>query len=226
MIELSSTAGQQEVASTRLGHAYRDALRLLFILVRGSASITVTSDGWDRAFYGEKRALAIDFWIRYPDYLADQLLDIYSRTQDVALLDAVRHIFETDEPDVRIVKMIRWRRGAYDDLQQSLSILGYRGLAKSMKRKLANGKYQYEYLTGPLAREFLQQALSDQPALSWYETQTSLALLVAQDKSGSALKDIHYTDDDYASTPYGALIPSIKSRVLQRMSGILENQST
>ncbi|MCE0861821.1 hypothetical protein AAH995_05285 [Pseudomonas putida] len=224
MIELGSSAGQQDVSS-QTGHAYRDALRLLFILVRGSASITPASDGWDRAFYGEKRALAIDFWIRYPDYLADQLLSLYARTQDTALLDAARHIFDSDEPDVRIVKMIRWRRGAYDDLQQSLSILGYRGLAKSMKRKLANGKYQYEYLTGPLAREFLQQALSDQPALSWYETQTNLALLVAQDKSGTALKDIHYADDDYASTPYGAVIPSIKSRVLQRMSGILEKQS-
>lgn len=224
MIELGSSAGQKDVSS-QTGHAYRDALRLLFILVRGSASITPASDGWDRAFYGEKRALAIDFWIRYPDYLADQLLSLYARTQDTALLDAARHIFDSDEPDVRIVKMIRWRRGAYDDLQQSLSILGYRGLAKSMKRKLANGKYQYEYLTGPLAREFLQQALSDQPALSWYETQTNLALLVAQDKSGTALKDIHYADDDYASTPYGAVIPSIKSRVLQRMSGILEKQS-
>ncbi|WP_338523988.1 hypothetical protein NUH87_30540 [Pseudomonas batumici] len=225
MIEPSSTAEQQEVVSSQMGHAYRDALRLLFILVRGSASIKPTSDGWDCAFYGEKRALAIDFWIRYPDYLADQLLNVYARTQEAALLDAARHIFDTDEPDVRIVKMIRWRRGAYDDLQQSLSILGYRGLAKSMKRKLANGMYQYEYLTGPLARKFLQQALSDQPELSWYETQTSLALLVAQDKSGSALKDIHYADDDYASTPYGAVIPSIKSRVLQRMSGILEEQS-
>lgn len=59
------------------GYALRDALRLLFILVRGSQPHPSPTAEWDRIFLGEKRALAIDFWIRYPDYLADQLLNLY-----------------------------------------------------------------------------------------------------------------------------------------------------
>src|SRR5690606_3620578 len=101
------------------------------ILVHGSESLEQPTDGWDQVFLGEKRALAIDFWIRYPDYLADQLLSIYLRTQDNSMFEAAEQIFDKDEPDVRIVRMIRWRRGAFDDLQTSLSVLSYRGLART-----------------------------------------------------------------------------------------------
>jgi hypothetical protein len=44
-----------------------------------------------------------------------------------------------------------------------------------------------------------------------------LAFRIAEGKSGSALKDIHYAEQEYASTPYGAPIPSIKGRVLARL---------
>ncbi|HBO1833549.1 TPA: hypothetical protein L4G11_001229 [Pseudomonas aeruginosa] len=206
--------------SNNVGYVYRDALRLLFILVRGGEPLEQPFDHWDQVFLGEKRALAIDFWLRYPDYLADQLLNIHSQTQDASLLEAAEQIFDEDQPDVRIVRMIRWRRGAFDDLQTSLSVLGFRGLARPMRRKLPTGNFQFEYLTGPLARGFLDEAVAEQPELAWYERQTQLALLVAQDKSGSALKDMHYADEEYAATPYGATIPSIKSRVLERIARI------
>ncbi len=206
--------------TTEAGYVYRDALRLLCILVKGSESIDKPFEGWDHIFRGEKRALAIDFWLRYPDYLADQLLNLYVQTGDVSILEAAEQIFDNNEPDIRIVKMIRWRRGAYDDLQTSLSVLSYRGLLRTMKRKLPTGGYQFEYLTGPKAREFLKDAIMEQPSLRWYETQTQLALLVAQGKSGSALKDIHYAEEEYATTPFGATIPSIKNRVLYRIAKI------
>ena len=141
------------------------------------------------------------------------------------MFEAAEQIFDKDEPDVRIVRMIRWQRGAFDDLQTSLSVLSYRGLARTMKRQLPTGHYRYEYLTGPLARAFLIEALVEQPELAWYEKQTRLALKVAQDKSGSALKDMHYADEEYATTPYGAMIPSIKGRVLERIASIREQRS-
>ncbi|WP_245510123.1 hypothetical protein [Rhizobium leguminosarum] len=207
------------------GYTYRDALRLLFILVRGSQQIdAIVEQEWDSVFVGEKRALAIDFWVRYPDYLADELLDRFERDCDLDALDAARTIFENEEPDVRQVKMIRWRRGAYDDLQTSLSVLTYRGLVRSMDRGLQNGMLQHEYLSGPAARSFLDEVLRDHPALRWYEKQTRLALSVAGTKSGSALKDIHYRDPEYGSTPYGSIIPSIRDRVRARLRKLEEKQ--
>ena len=219
-MDLSEVPQEEGGSDEPTGHAFRDALRLLFILVRGSVQHPAPTEKWDRIFLGEKRALAIDFWLRYPDYLADQLLNLHESGGDVELLEAAKRILIKDEPDVRLVKMIRWRRGAFDDLQTSLAILGYRGLTKPMKRKQPNGGYLFEYLTGPLARSFLKEAISDQPELSWYERQTRLALLVATDKSGSALKDIHYAEEEYANTPYGESIPSIKDRVIRRIRTI------
>ncbi|MEX6507203.1 hypothetical protein [Jiella sp. M17.18] len=60
------TQGEAAAIPPEPGHAFRDARRLLFILVRGSESLPedVRSEDWDRVFIGEKRALAIDFWLR------------------------------------------------------------------------------------------------------------------------------------------------------------------
>ncbi len=203
------------------GHAFRDALRLLFILVRGSEALPedARTDDRDRVFIGEKRALAIDFWLRYPDYLADELLDVHAETGDESLLAAVRRIFDEDEPAVRTVWMIRWRRGAYDDLQTSLGILSARRLVTPMRRERQSGP-QFEFLLGPAAEAFLSEAVREQPILEWYARQTDLALVVAANRSGSALKDIHYEHAEYAATPYGASIPSIREKVAQRLRDI------
>src|SRR5215216_5048159 len=81
------------------GFHYRDAIRLLFILVHCSKPLPEPDPvtGAIRIFHAEKRALAIDFWIRYPDYLADELLDLFEDTHDPELLKAVQHIFQQEE---------------------------------------------------------------------------------------------------------------------------------
>lgn len=207
------------------GYTYRDALRLLFILVRGSQPVESRIDeDWDSVFIGEKRALAIDFWVRYPDYLADELLDRFEKDRDQEALSAAKEIFADEEPDVRQVQMIRWRRGAYEDLQTSLGVLSYRGLVRSMDRGLQNGIRQHEYLSGAAARDFLISVLDDFPALRWYEKQTHLALSIAGHQSGSALKEIHYRDPEYGSTPYGSVIPSIRDRVCARLQKLEEKE--
>jgi hypothetical protein len=77
--------------------------------------------------------MAIDFWIRYPDYLADQLLDLYDETKDPALLAEIQAIFDREEPDVRLIKVLRWRYGAFDRIEDALAILSARNLVKPMK---------------------------------------------------------------------------------------------
>ena len=83
------------------GFRYRDALRLLFILHAGARPIDPPDPqtGIIGIFEGEKRLMAIDFWVRYPDYLADQLLDLYDQTKDPALLAEIQAIFDREEPD-------------------------------------------------------------------------------------------------------------------------------
>ncbi|MGG3815180.1 hypothetical protein ABEV34_26545, partial [Methylorubrum rhodesianum] len=81
-------------AKPQIGFHHRDAVRLLYILALGSEE--AAHDG--RIFRGEKRAMAIDFLVRYPDYLADELLTRFETEGDPAALDAASDIFDADEP--------------------------------------------------------------------------------------------------------------------------------
>lgn len=204
------------------GFHFRDALRHLFILVEGSEPLPTqrTTEAFDRVFCGEKRALAIDFLVRYPDYLADELLNCVAADGRVELLPVVRSIFDRDEPDVRLVSMIRWRRGAYHNLDNSLSILASRQLVQASKVKTETGIVRHEFLTGPSARAFLTEALVRQPILTWYRDRTRLAMTIAGARSGTDLKQAQYENPEYSQTPYGALIPSIKDRVLARLRSL------
>jgi hypothetical protein len=124
----------------------------------------------------------------------------------------IQAIFDRDEPDVRIIKVLRWRYGAYDHIQDALAILSARNLVKPMKKKIPTGS-QHDFLIFSTASSFLAAAVQDQPALKWYQDRTRLALLIAGDKSGSSLKDMQYEAPEYENTLMSAVIPSIKGRV-------------
>lgn len=206
-----------DFAAPAPGAIFRDAFRLLCILFEGSAIVAEDegADGFDRIFHGEKRAQALVFYVCYPDYLADRLLDLHD-AGDAGLLDEVDKIFAADEPDVRLVKMIRWQRGAYFDLDNSLAVLSYYELIRPVQRTLPNLGLQHDYLIGPKAAAFVQEAIDAQPALGWYIERARLAMRIAGQKSGHALKAEQYRFEGYEGTNYSGVTPSIADRVRKR----------
>lgn len=204
------------------GYRYRDALRLLFILVAGGEDVERPLEDVVKIFRAEKRLMAMDFLIRYPDYLADALLDLFEATGDVDLLETVQHIFHDDEPSVRLVRMVRWRHGAYQNIEDSLSTLSYYGLARPMKLKGDDGKIRrYEYLISPKAISFLDKCIADHPELAWYRDRMKLVMRVAAGKSGSALKEWQYEHPEYSNTIQGDVIPTISDQVERRLSKLM-----
>lgn len=170
---------------------------------------------FDRIFHGEKRAQALVFYVCYPDYLADRLLDMHDAGQK-GLLDEVERIFAEDEPSIRLAKMIRWQRGAYFDLDNSLGVLSFYELIRPVQRTLPNLGPQHDYLVGPKAAAFVQEAVKAQPALAWYLERARLAMKVGGLKSGHALKAEQYKFDHYEGTKYSGVIPSIADQVKKR----------
>jgi hypothetical protein len=61
-------------------------------------------------------------------YLAAELLDIYETSGDQAFLSVADSIFANEEPDLRRLPMIRYFFGAFDRLDDSLSLLRSREL--------------------------------------------------------------------------------------------------
>lgn len=205
------------------GSRYRDALRLLFILAEGSEPTNNPTDDAVCIFRAEKRLMAMDFLVRYPDYLADALLDLYEQTGEQNLLEEVRQIFLEDEPSVRLVRMVRWRHGAYQNIDDALSTLSYYGLVRPMQLSDGEGKVRrYEYLISAKALKFLEDTVREHPELAWYRDRLMLVMRVAHGKSGSALKEWQYEHPEYGNTMHGDIIASISSQVEKRLAEIDE----
>ena len=224
-IEVEPTRVVPRAARTapETGSNHRDAVRLLFILAAGSEP-PEASDGVGpvhRVFRGEKRAMAMDFLVRYPDYLADELLNRYETERNPGLLAEVEAIFAADEPDVRLVKMVRWRRGAFQNIETSLSILRYHGLVRALRTSA--GRRRHDFVVEPSAFAFIEDAVARQPTLAWYRDRAKLVTTVAGLRSGTSLKDDQYLHAEYRDAPLGTDIPSIRDRVLVRLDRLRRN---
>ena len=70
------------------------------------------------------RLQKLDFWVRNPDYLANELLNDYEDgDKDPTLLQIAGEILDSEEPELRRYPMLRYLFGAYEDLEDALSIL-------------------------------------------------------------------------------------------------------
>lgn len=215
---IATAVALRHPVSPEHGTRHRDALRLLFILAGGSKALESSAeDGATHLFQSEKRLMAIDFLIRYPDYLADALLELYETGHDTSLLDTVGSIFANDEPSVRIISMVRWHFGAYQKIETALSTLYAFGLVRPMKLVKDGENKRYDYYLYPSAFSFLQTAIAEVPDLKWYRDRLQLVMKVASAKSGSELKGWQYEHEEYSNTRQGSVIPSIAGKVKARL---------
>src|SRR6476469_3040194 len=95
--ESAGTEGRP--AATRTQHAIR-----LLALLGGCGAPTVDGDppGTVKSIRSELRLQAMDFWLRNPDYLADELVSmVEAGTVDPSHLITARSLLDDSEPDLR-----------------------------------------------------------------------------------------------------------------------------
>ncbi|MDA3938331.1 MAG: hypothetical protein PF693_03345 [Spirochaetia bacterium] len=196
----------------------QDAIRMLYILVHGSEEFSDRDKPEIKGiFRGKARLYAMDFWVRYPDYFAHELLILYDETKELRYLNLAKEIFENREPDLRQVPMIRYMFGAYEDLNNILSILVSKGLIKQTGLKSKDHIQQHNYLIYDIAYTAIDQANDKFPILKWYEDRTKIITEIVGTRGGSALKLRQYEHIEYAQTKLGGIIPSIKREVQNRI---------
>ncbi len=205
---------------------YKDAIRILFILVKGSIPYTgLDSDesGPVSIFKSESRLHAFDFWMRNPDYLAEELLDRYQKEKVVDDLKIAQQIFLDEEPELRKFPMIRYRFGAYEKIDNTMSILRSRSLV-SIDRIVDHGVLrETDFLINQSAIDFTNSIVSEWEPLEWYSKRAELVADVAGDRGGAELKRRQYEQLEYADTVLGERIPSIIQRVKGRLQELTMN---
>ena len=165
------------------------------------------------------RLQATDFWLRNPDYLADELITLVeAETIDTSYLDVARHLLDDSEPDLRYYPMPKWFHGAYEPLDDSFSLLETYGLATTVRRGTPGHNVAQSQFFLTTAGATAVATLASDPVLGWYWRQVELVALVAGDQLGSQLKDRQYLQETYANTEMGLNIASIADRVRERLA--------
>jgi hypothetical protein len=205
----------------------QSAVRLLACIDSGSTDVTDDSWGSDvvATLRAQSRLQALDFWMRNPDYLANELLSDFEVSGDAATLALARTILESREPDLRRVPMIRYRFGAFEPLDNALSILRAAEFIR-IRRQGSPGKVnEHIYLLTQGGRQAMNDLASLAEEIAWYKNRAEIVARLAGGAGGKALKDRQYLQADYADTALKHIIAPITDRVRLRMEALSKGNS-
>ena len=172
---------------------------------------------------GESRLQALEFWMRNPDYLANELLTEFETSRERDLLTIAQRIFDDREPDLRRLPMVRYLFGAFEPLDNALAILRAADLMRIKRDGVPGRKIRaHLYLLTVAGRDALDSLVSMSPELAWYRDRAAIVARVAGAQGGKALKDRQYLQAEYAETELSHVIQPVTDRVLARLATIME----
>lgn len=193
----------------------QDAVRMLILLAfAGQEPARDAPADSVREMRAESRLHALDFWLRNPDYLAYELLTQYRESQrsDLALVRTAHSVMEDDELELRTIPMLRFLFGAYEELDESFSLLTAYDLAYVVRRPPAEQRRRDFYLTSAGAL-FVERLPTRAAVLGWYVERARLVASVAGDRGGDELKQRQKQQTKYRLTRWGNRIGTIAELV-------------
>ncbi|GAA4442597.1 hypothetical protein [Phytohabitans houttuyneae] len=218
VVDAEAVEVNERPAATRTQHAIR-----LLVLLAECGEPVVDGDPPEvvKVVRSELKLQAMDFWLRNPDYLADELVTMVERGQLAdSYLDTAWSLLTDPEPDLRWYPMPRWFFGAYEALDDAFSLLETYGLATLTRTGQPGRQSQRNqfFLTQPGADAAIE--LARDAVLGWYARQVTLVALVAGDDRGQRLKERQYEQATYAGTELGLDIAPIAPRVRKRLESL------
>jgi hypothetical protein len=200
----------------------QDAVRILLIIAAAAAPLPRPPND-DPALVdavavleSQVRLQKLDFWVRNPDFFANELLNEYEQCGDVELLRQAEAILDSDEPEVRRYPMIRFLFGAYEPLDDALAVLRSAHLVVRRKRGTASRVQQHDYYLTRSGREVADRILRDAPAFAYFVDRTQAVAALVDGYRGTQLKDRQYQQSEYRDTVIGNRISAIAPRVRAR----------
>ncbi|MFC7340541.1 hypothetical protein [Saccharopolyspora griseoalba] len=209
----------------------QDAVRLL-LLIDGAAEPLPEPPSDDQSLAtavgvvtGQLRLQKLDFWLRSPDFLADELLNEYERCAEPRLLELAGRILDSEEPEVRRYPMLRHHFGAYEPLDDALAVLRSAGLIVRRRRGRVGHTRRHDYYLLARGREVARTLVARAPAFRYYVRRVRVVLELAGDLAGNQLRDRQYLQSEYACAARGSRITSIAERVRVRLARLRAERS-
>ena len=171
---------------------------------------------------GQARLQALDFWVRNPDYLADELISDYENDRTKAwALEAARLILGSREPAIRRLPMLKWRFGAWEPFDDVLAVMVSRRLVVHRPDAGQDRVREHVYWLMDAGHDIAEQLLaSNADVFGWYAHRADLVARVAGGLGGDALKQRQYEHPEYKSTNPMKPIASIEARVRSRLAAL------
>ena len=199
---------------------YQNAVRVLFILYFFSEVYTnPEKPDLIKAFSSEVRIQKIDFLLRYPSYLCDELMNLIDRNESIRrnVIQEIENILTDDEPKLKTKEMQRFFFGAYDKLDQIIAFLWSYGFVKfESKRRIDMTQHQKNYYITKYGEEKIVDGLAKLPTLVWYVKRCQLIKEYFGDMTGTELKQMQYEHPEYREANWNEIIQDIEKRVRER----------
>ncbi len=197
---------------------FRDRLRITVILYTFSEALENIADNRVAEFRTEIKIQAIDFLLRYPDFLSRELIDLLeqdSKKEDIEIKTVVKEIFKNQEPEIRVEEMEKFFHGAYESIDDIIAFLISIDFIEYESKKRRDGKeYDKIYYLTKLGKEKIENNLKNIPSVKWYFDRCALIKTHLVQFSGTELKKRQYRYvDEYADIPYKSKIKQLHEKV-------------
>ncbi|MGM9979171.1 MAG: hypothetical protein ACI33J_10265 [Clostridium sp.] len=175
-----------------------------------------------KVFKSEVKIQKIDFLIRYPDYLAFELLFLVGvslpKANHFEVKTIIKNIFRNKEPQLRKEEMLRFFFGAYEDIDDIIAFLVARDFIKYESNRSVDGRVfnKVYYLTSFGLSKIENEILTSLVNANWYKERCEIISKYFGDMSGTELKIRQYQHEEYKHTPLNQYIDGIEDKVKEK----------
>lgn len=205
----------------------QDAVRILLLLRGAGEPVQDAERGFHRRLATAQQVLRttvrlqkLDFWLRYPDYLALELLNDFEVSREEPLLDLAGSILDSEEPEVRRYPMLRHRFGAWESIDNAFAVLRSAGLAVPHRTGTVDHVRQSDYYLLARGQEVADEIVAMESVFGYYVDRVDLVVRLADGLGGSQLKARQYLQREYAETPIGDRIAPVAVRARERLAAL------
>lgn len=201
---------------------FRDRLRIIIILYTFCERLELNADGNYGIFRSEIKIQALDFLLRYPDFLCMELLDLLDTdpaldAQEIKAI--ITGIYQQKEPDIRVEEMEKFFHGAYESIDEVIAFHVSVGFLKHDSKKRTDGKtYDKHYYITQSCADRIEKHLKEIPAVNWFFERCTLLKKYFDGFSGTELKTRQYRYTEYSVVSYKSYIRNINDKVRDRFN--------